>query len=131
MRWLLAVALIAAGVTFGCDTGNPRCNLLLAAQENHANSQGWRIDCAPPFPPPPNVIGWANFTSTSAPVNTIYLWPNLMTDLVLRKTADHELGHVRFGPGSSEWLADGWAWCFDPLFGVGYFNQPTDCRPYL
>jgi hypothetical protein len=136
----VAVALLALTISAGlaaCQpTGSARCDKLQATLAQ-AESYGYRVRCDATFPgvssTGQNVLGWTDHTT-----KTIWMWPAKMTDQrVLRKVAWHEVGHIawtrqhRTGTQSAEerW-ADGYAYCAEPIQGVGYSIIPTDCRGY-
>lgn len=120
----------------GCDsTGSPRCDSLLPAQNAAIAAHGWTLRCDPDAPdlrydPPAWVQGYADPSKM-----VVALWPDrIATDPLLRKTAWHELGHVVYDDRprtmNEELWADGFAWCVEPIAGVGYMNSPTDCTDY-
>lgn len=136
MRILVLVAVVLT-LTAACNpTGSPRCDQVLPAQNAAIAAHGWTLRCDPDAPdlrydPPAWVQGYADPSKM-----VVALWPDrIASDLVLRKQAWHELGHVVFddrprGTVNEEWWADGFAWCVEPIAGVSYMNMPTDCGPY-
>ena len=133
---VLATLALALGLGACQPTGNPRCDQL-AAQIARAEALGYRIRCDAPFPGEASdgrqVLGW-----TDHDTHTIWMWPARLPDpRALRKVAWHEVGHAvweRHGwsgaQADEERWADGFAYCAEPIQGVGYLVRPADCRGY-
>ncbi len=137
-RTVLAVlAVTVAGSLAACQpTGHPRCDRLTSPNAK-AEAFGYRVRCNATFPgvstSGKSVLGWTDHAN-----RTIWLWPGKMgDDRVLRKVAWHEVGHVAWDrlkksgtQATEEKWAEGYAYCAEPIKGVGYSSRPSDCRGY-
>lgn len=133
---LLATLGLAVAVLAGCEahTGSARCDRLLLGQAIILADHGWTLDCTPGFSNYSASQGRYVAAWTDWQHRTVWVWPtygNMTDDRVLQKVAQHELGHVLYGP--SEQTAEWFSYCtlFQP--GVGYVAPlPTaqDCAQF-
>lgn len=127
MRSLLVLLVVAVFVTVGCnDTHSARCNDVLLSQNTFLDKHGWRLECGAGGGVKPDgtfARGWTDFAT-----NTVYLWPDQMPDdRVLRKVAQHELGHVLYG--HDETTAELFSYCTLKQDGIGYALSPYPPLP--
>ena len=133
LRVLLATVGITLAVAACEPTGHPRCDAELAPW-GEIDAAGWDLDCTPGFPniagsgptAGQRITGWADHSR-----RIVWVWPDAHpTRATLRKTLWHELAHV-YGI-RDEVDAERYAWCREPLDGVGYrlpsFPTAADCR---
>jgi hypothetical protein len=125
---LLAAALLVAALG-ACEaiTGHPRCDERVAYPVLDIIQAGATVNCRPNFSST-DQHGVRHNAWWDPARQTVWAWPDQMSDRMLYKTLFHESGHVH--GARSEWAADAYAYCHmdaGQRAGIGFLAPTPRC----